>query len=68
MRKVVQRVGPQPGTGRLFGVGRLLVADRWLGINGVLLEGTVAATAPAKTKERARMRTASFIVGYSLGI
>jgi hypothetical protein len=49
-------------------VGRLLVADRWLGINGVLLEGTVAATAPAKTKERARMRTASFIVGYSLGI
>jgi hypothetical protein len=60
--------GPQVGIGRLLGVGRVEVADRRLGIISVLLEGTVAAAMPEKATERARMRTASFIVGYSLGI
>jgi hypothetical protein len=49
--------GPHPGT------GRLAVADRWLATGRVVEVETEAAATPAKTTDKAKMRTASFIVG-----
>jgi hypothetical protein len=42
------------------------VADWWLGRTRALLEEREAAAAPAKTTDMAKMRIASFIVGYPL--
>lgn len=41
----------------------LAVADWWLGTAGVVLGVTAAAAAPTTTRDSAKMRTASFIVG-----
>jgi hypothetical protein len=42
------------------------VADWWLATTVVVLGVTAAAAAPTRTIEKAKMRTASFIVGNPL--
>jgi hypothetical protein len=44
-------------------VGKLAVADWWLGRAREEVEEREAAAAPARTMDRAKMRTASFMVG-----
>jgi hypothetical protein len=54
--------GPQAGAGReLLGTGRLPVADWWLAMARELEDEREAA---AKTTDSAKIRMASFIVGY----
>lgn len=50
-----------PGT--QSGIGRLWVADWWLGFAFVTSEETEATAIPANTTDRVRTRMASFIVG-----
>jgi hypothetical protein len=59
---------PQYGPGKLFGVGRGLVADRRLGSTGAVLGVVAAAATLATTTVRAKMRRASFIVGNLVGL
>jgi hypothetical protein len=49
--------GPHPG------VGKAEVADWWLARTFEGVEERVAAAAPAKTTQRAKMRRASFMIG-----
>jgi len=49
--------GPHPAP------GKLAVADWWLGKAGAVLGVTAAAAAPATTRDSAKIRIASFIVG-----
>ena len=41
----------------------LAVADWWLGMACVVEDETVAAAAPVKTTDRAKIRMASFMIG-----
>jgi hypothetical protein len=49
-----------------IGIGKLAVADWWLGMALVVDDETAAAAPPAMTTDRAKMRMASFIVGNSM--
>jgi hypothetical protein len=49
-------------------LGRLEVADWWLGMAGVVEDEREAAAAPAKTTDRAKTRMTSFMVIIPLRI
>ena len=55
----------QPGIpGPQAGIGRAEAAAWWLGTACVVDDDMEAAAAPARTTDRAKMRTTSFIKGY----
>jgi hypothetical protein len=54
--------GPQVGT------GSPAVADWWLAMAVEVEEERPAAAAPAMTRERAKMRTTSFMISFLLGV
>lgn len=55
-----------PAPGMHQGTGSLSITAWWLGWNGAVLGVSAAAAPPTMTSERAKIRTAIFIISYPL--